>query len=164
MDIAKTRIISVLLNDVITTMFGNEIFLYGCNAGHLDYQGTNPASQFSQKVNGAPVLASDGTVYSHKKQKWMTLPLIWISDYMQYESRRNKVFNQFVEDAGSAERKNKGWFVYTWENGMLDISESYGKRLDVKGMISATSEEENSILKEMIIMMMKEKETCEVNA
>lgn len=143
----------------------DRLFLYGCNAGHLDYQGTNPASQFSQKVNGAPVLASDGTVYSHEKQKWMTFPLIWINDYMQYESRGNKVFNKLVEDAGSAERKNEGWFVYTWEEGRLNISESYGKRLDVKGMISATSEGKDSILKEMIIiMMMKEKQTCEINA
>lgn len=60
-------------------------------------------------------MASDGTVYSHEKQKWMILPLIWISDYMQYESRREEIFVQLVMDAGSAERKNEGWFVYTWE-------------------------------------------------
>lgn len=48
----------------------DRLFLYGCNAGHLDYQGTNPASQFSQKVNGAPVLASDGTVRSHENIEW----------------------------------------------------------------------------------------------
>lgn len=47
---------------------------------------------------------------------------------------------------------------------MLNISESRGKRLDVKEMISATSEGKDSILKEIIIMMMKEKQTCEVNA
>ncbi len=84
-------------------------------------------------------MASDGTVYSHEKQKWMILPLIWISDYMQYESRGDSVFNKFVKDVGSAERKNEGWFVYTWENGILNISNSYRKRLDVKGIISATS-------------------------
>ena len=142
----------------------DRLFLYGCNAGHLDYQGTNPASQFSQKVNGAPVLASDGTVYSHEKQKWMTLPLIWINNYMQYESRGEDIFVQLVKDAGSAERKNEGWFVYTWENGTLNVSNSYGKWLNVRGMISATSGEENAILKEMIIIMMKKSQTCEVNA
>lgn len=109
-------------------------------------------------------MASDGTVYSHEKQKWMILPLIWISDYMQYESRREEIFVQLVKDAGSAERKNEGWFVYTWENGTLNISNSYGKRLDVKGMISATSGGVYSILKDMIIILMKENQTCEVNA
>ena len=60
-------------------------------------------------------------------------------------------------------RDNEGWFVYTWKNGTLDVSNSYGKWLNVRGMILATSGEENVILKEMIIMM-KKSQTCEVNA
>lgn len=54
--------------------------------------------------------------------------------------------------------------MYTWENGTLNVSDSYGKRVNVQEMISATSGEENAILKEMIIIMMKKSQTCEVNA
>ena len=43
--------------------------------------------------HGASVLASDGTVYFHEKGE--------------------EIFVQLFKDAGSAERKNEGWFVYT---------------------------------------------------
>lgn len=83
---------------------------------------------------------------------------------MKYESRGDDTFNELVEEAGSAERENEGWFVYTWENGTLNVSNSYGKWLNVRGMISATSGGVNSIFKKKLILWAQEKQTCEVNA
>ena len=40
------------------------LILCGCNAGHTDYAENSIAAAFSEKVNGAPVMASDGTVYA----------------------------------------------------------------------------------------------------
>jgi len=43
----------------------DKLILFGCNAGHLDYQNTNPAASLTRKVNGGLVLASDGTVSNY---------------------------------------------------------------------------------------------------
>ncbi|GHU83866.1 hypothetical protein AGMMS50284_7930 [Clostridia bacterium] len=42
----------------------NNLIIYSCNAGYSDWADRNVESAFRGRVNGAPVLASDGTVYS----------------------------------------------------------------------------------------------------
>lgn len=65
-----------------------KLILYGCNEGHADYIGTNPASQFSAKVNGAPVLANDGIVYSSRNSlHFWSLGMIRIADIYNYYTR-----------------------------------------------------------------------------
>lgn len=79
---------------------------------------------------------------------------------MQYESRGEKHFKQWLVNGT---RDNEGWFVYTWENGTLNVSNSYGKWLNVRRMIFATSGEEKLILNEMIIMMKRVKHVKQVH-
>jgi RHS repeat-associated protein len=78
------------------------LVLYGCNAGNLDYWGTNPAQAFARKVNGAPVIASDGTVYGKNGAG-------------EYGSRNDNFF-QALSPSG---RDNRGWvmYQYTGQNG-----------------------------------------------
>ena len=105
------------------------LILYGCNAGHADYVGTNPASQFSMKTGGAPVVASDGTVYSHRPFKF----LFWYFGKMEYESRADDSFrNQLVD----GDRDNLGWLVYTYDGEEVNISESGEKRLTLRNLIN----------------------------
>lgn len=81
-----------------------ELVLYGCNAGHMDYQNTNPAAQFAQRVNGAQVLASDGTVYSSP------------SGRTDYASRADNTFKRYLQNG---RRDNMGWIEYRYENGQV---------------------------------------------
>ncbi|WP_026517854.1 DUF6531 domain-containing protein [Butyrivibrio sp. MC2021] len=79
------------------------LFLTGCNAGHNDYQQENVAAEFARKVNGAPVLASDGT-------GWHT--------NSTYESRGDEAFDSWCR---YGERDNDGWLVYYEEDGEVHV-------------------------------------------
>ena len=93
----------------------DQVILYGCNAGHIDYENENMANAFSHKVNDAPVMASDGTVYSNP-HGW------WKLDY-SYEPRNDSKpgpFNDFQDWAGAAGnegRDNEGWQIYQQVDG-----------------------------------------------
>ncbi|MBD5537829.1 MAG: hypothetical protein HDQ99_19695, partial [Lachnospiraceae bacterium] len=101
------------------------LILYGCNAGHADFVGTNPASVFSQKVNGAPVLASDGTVYSG----WTIFN--WTD--RNYSSRADKAFKKYVPNG--TKRKNNGWLIYQYADGNVSVSQSLGKKMSISVML-----------------------------
>ena len=92
----------------------NILVIYGCNAGNLDYADTNPASEFSKRVNGAPVLASDGTVYIFK---WWQDP-----DYNKRISR-----DDFIYKKSSGDRANKGWIIYQYTDGEVKITMEFGQ-------------------------------------
>lgn len=105
----------------------DSLSLYGCNAGHIDYQDTNPASQFAKKVHGAPVLASDGTVYS----SWNAFGLM----PMKYTSKNDKTFRTWRNGAApTSTRDNEGWVVYQYGNEQSYMSASAGKALSVSQM------------------------------
>lgn len=85
----------------------NELVLYGCNSGHMDYSGTNPAAEFAQRVDGAQVYASDGTVYSDSGS----------SDPHTYGSRND---DHFREQLINGDRDNLGWIEYRYVNGRIE--------------------------------------------
>ena len=75
---------------------------YGCDCGHEDYAGENIASALAKKVNGAPVLAADGTVSTSGNSA-----IAHGDDY----------FKKFLR---YGERDNDGWVVYYEdENGNI---------------------------------------------
>lgn len=81
-----------------------QLILYGCNAGHLDYQDENVANAFSQRVDGAPVLASDGSVSMRGADG-------------RYGSLDSPAFYDWVDLAGSGRTVNEGWHVYQQVDG-----------------------------------------------
>ena len=68
----------------------------GCNAGHLYYEECNLANAWAQIVNGAPVLASDGTVIAYEAD-------------MRHESQANDHFLELDENGRTT---NEGWLIY----------------------------------------------------
>lgn len=100
-----------------------QMILYGCNAGHADYSNSNPAAEFSKKVNGAPVLASDGTVYSG----FSFLNLF----KRNYKSEADKHFKDYLQDG---ERDNNGWMVYQYEDGKVNTTDIGDKKMNVTEM------------------------------
>ena len=98
------------------------LVLYGCNAGHEDYIGTNPASEFSKKVNGAPVLASDGTVIGH------------LSTKTKYESIADETFEDYLPDG--TERVNDGWIIYQYDDGNVSVSQGLGYEMTITEMLT----------------------------
>jgi len=106
------------------------LIIYGCNAGHFDYVGTNIASLFAEKVNGAPVLASDGTIISN----WTFFGLF----KRQYQSANDRHFQKWVADKAQ-ERENKGWIIYQKINSKLITSISQGKFLTTTQMFKILS-------------------------
>lgn len=103
------------------------LILYGCNVGNTDYVGTNPASVFSQKVNEAPVLASDGTVYSG----WTFFN--WTD--RKYDSRADDTFKDIVLNGMGIERDNDGWLIYQYTDGNVSVSQSLGKKMSISVML-----------------------------
>ena len=88
------------------------LLIYGCNAGHTDYKDNNVAAAFAKKVNGAPVLASDGTVYSWQNP----------DGSYSYESRNDKTFIKFRNKVDkNSTRDNQGWVVYQYTNGRISV-------------------------------------------
>ena len=98
-----------------------ELVLYGCNAGHMDYSQTNPAAQFAQRVNGAQVLASDGTVYSNSgSEKPHT-----------YTGKPDEHFKGYLRNG---DRDNVGWVEYRYENGRVTTNVVGKKQLYLREM------------------------------
>lgn len=111
---------------------GNVIIL-GCNAGHLDYKTNNVASHFAQKVNGALVIASDGTVDQRFRDNdafdFDKTPII--TPYGHYKSKDDDDFERQLQE----DRKNVGWIVYR-HNGThvtTRITGSKSKVLTISG-------------------------------
>lgn len=109
---------------------GNVVLL-GCNAGHLDYKSDNVASHFAQKVNGALVIASDGTVY-HRSGTTMSIGKngIKISTPNGYLASKND--RDFARELCYDEnRDNAGWIVYRYNGSAVTtrIADSGSKKL-----------------------------------
>lgn len=77
-----------------------------------------------KKINGAPVIASDGTVYSGRTFFNLTK--------RKYESKNDDVFKSYLING---KRKNKGWLLYQFENGKVQIDKKIGKKLSVTKML-----------------------------
>ena len=100
------------------------IFL-SCNVGHLDYctnEMTNIAAAFAQKLNGAPVIASDGTVGDwgeNEKNEHVDA----IENVTQYNnsSDPNDDFMKLNKSIGSNRTQNEGWLIYTASNSSINI-------------------------------------------
>lgn len=96
------------------------VLLYGCNAGHLDYKESNPAANFAAKAGNALLIASDGTVSMKDSDGF-------------YNLKADASFAYWTKH--SAERDNKGWIVYQ-DNGKkvtTRIADSGSKKLSVLG-------------------------------
>ncbi|WP_330373312.1 RHS repeat-associated core domain-containing protein [Lachnoclostridium phytofermentans] len=110
----------------------DNLILFGCNVGHLDYSTTNPAAYFSKIVNGGRVLASDGTVYSIGRRM-----LLW-GDYL-YKSLNDPSF--YSQTTGTRHKngnwipKHKGWVIYQYSNNKVTTSDSLGITLSIKQML-----------------------------
>lgn len=97
------------------------LILYGCNAGHMDYLTNNIAAEFSRKINGAPTLASDGTVYSH-----------WQNISYAYGSVNDRIFQSETRYSG---RDNNGWIIYQATDNIIKVFDSLGKALSTTQML-----------------------------
>lgn len=115
------------------------LILCGCNAGHTDYAENNVASAFSDKVNGAPVIASDGTVEANGDL------------FHPYTSIIDSYFTDGINSAMSSAPSgielvqywfhsvnNNGWVVY--QNGSLVPDYTLGKKLYIWEMIEKLRE------------------------
>ncbi len=104
----------------------DNLVLYGCNAGHLDYKYSNVAAVFSQKVNGGKVLASDGTVGYGSRE------ILWIFGKRVYTSKNDKTFKKYVN--GNL-RDNTGFIVYQYNQGNIVTSNGLGKSFTLEQML-----------------------------
>ena len=104
----------------------DELILYGCNAGHRDYADENIANAFSHRVNGAPVMASDGTVYGQHSDD-------------TYEPRNDDSFQRWAEQAGNGGRDNEGWQVYQQVDGRTVVTNTGIKRATIIAMMRLIS-------------------------
>lgn len=104
----------------------DELILYGCNAGHRDYADENIANAFSHKVNNAPVMASDGTVYGQHSDD-------------TYEPRNDNSFQRWAEQAGNGGRDNEGWQIYQQVDGRTVVTNTGIKRATVIAMMKLIS-------------------------
>jgi len=86
------------------------LILYGCNAGHYDHIGTNPASQFCDVVNGGYVLAADGAVAPG-------VSLFNITP-RRYYTVYSGGFERALVDGF---RLPYGWFIYYELNGDMEV-------------------------------------------
>lgn len=102
----------------------DQLILYGCNAGHRDYSGTNIASAFSQRTNGAPVMASDGTVYGMNSDG-------------TYNPRADDEFRYWAENAGNGDRSNEGWQIYQQVDGETVVTSTGLYSITVVQMLDA---------------------------
>lgn len=103
-----------------------KLVLYGCNAGHLNYKDDNPAAGFAKKVNGAPVLASDGTVSNGRPR------IFNIFGAYVYESKNDDAFKDQIP---KGTRDNKGWVTYKYKDDKITTSASLGKKLTLSQML-----------------------------
>lgn len=84
------------------------------------------ATVFAAKVNGAPVLVSDGTVYHAVGADYTS------KNDFEYRKWRRRVKWYSL-------RGNEGWMVYQQTENRLEISDSYGKDLFLSEMVSIGS-------------------------
>ena len=101
------------------------LILLGCNNGHKDSADSNIANAFAQKTNGAPVLASDGTV-----QSGLTF---FNQTKRSYSSKGDKHYKGYRPDG--SKRKNSGWVVYQEENGRVTTQDVNDKKMHVTDMV-----------------------------
>ena len=101
------------------------VILLGCNSGHTDYSDHNVAAELARKVDGAPVLASDGTVYSG-------LTFFNLTN-RSYTSKNDKHFRGY-RPAGS-KRDNEGWVVYQEKDGKVTNTSLNDKKMNVTDMV-----------------------------
>lgn len=87
----------------------DQLILYGCNAGHRDYEDTNIAEAFSHRTNNAPVMASDGTVYGMNSDE-------------TYTPTNDDEFQSWAQRAGNGGRDNMGWQIYQQVDGQTVIT------------------------------------------
>lgn len=103
----------------------DNLVLYGCNAGHADYSDDNVAASFSRKVNGAPVMASDGTVSPN-------LTFFNITK-RSYSSKGDKHYKDWLPE--NSKRKNNGWMIYQYENGQVNTEVLKDKKMNLTDMV-----------------------------
>lgn len=102
----------------------DQLILYGCNAGHRDYSDSNIANAFSQRTNGAPVMASDGTVSCRQGDG-------------AYASMGDEHFRQWAEYAGNGDRENEGWLIYQQVDGETVVTSTGLTRMTVQEMMDS---------------------------
>ena len=95
----------------------DNLILEGCNTGHLDHKNSNVASEFARKVNGAPVLAADGTVYYRLSGLFGLFGVVLPWTKAWYEPRQDKHFNEWRSPGSN--RRSEGWVVYRDNNGKI---------------------------------------------
>ena len=95
----------------------DNLILEGCNTGHLDHKNSNVASEFARKVNGAPVLAADGTVYYGLSGLFGLFGVVLPWTKAWYEPRQDEHFNEWRSPGSN--RRSKGWVVYRDSNGKI---------------------------------------------
>ena len=100
----------------------DQLILYGCNAGHRDYADENIANAFSHKVNNAPVMASDGTVYG---KNWDDT----------YTPTNDEEFQDWAEKAGNGGRDNEGWQIYQQVDGRTVVTNTGIKAATILTML-----------------------------
>lgn len=100
------------------------LILLGCNAGHEDYN-DNMADTFAGKTEGAPVMASDGTVYSGHTFFNLTK--------RSYSSKGDDTFTKLRGDR--SDRDNAGWVIYQEENGQVTTTEVNDEKMNVSDMV-----------------------------
>ncbi len=103
------------------------LIIIGCNAGHLDFDQTNPVATFCEKTNNAPVIANDGTTYLFSD---------WRAGlFSYYNSKHDKYFESLLIDENN-KRENKGFVLYYKDKttGTITTKELNTKRLNTYGL------------------------------
>lgn len=116
----------------------DNLILLGCNAGHNNHQDDNIASAFAKRVKGAPVIASDGTVYSG-------LTLFNLTD-KSYHSKGDHSFRKWRDKADPNDKRgNDGWMVYQEDNGNVTAKKVGDKKMTVSEMIEELNKHPKTI-------------------
>jgi len=119
--------------DCLSSKNVGSLILSACNAGHIDFIGTNPASKFAQKVNGAPVLASDGTMYKDFEGLFFRT--------MTYVTRKDEHFKEWSGAVRpNSTRDHLGWVIYQQVNGDLLVTNKQQKKLALIQMLKFIDE------------------------
>ena len=121
--------------------FIENVVLLGCNAGHLDYIGDNPASYFAEKINGK-VMASDGTMYSDTDKRYGADYIGKYPGHQYWDSVNDSGFKLWIVKSPSffhhpylTLRDNAGFVIYQKVNGSIQTTLTGYKRLSVCEML-----------------------------
>lgn len=90
----------------------DKLVLLGCNVGSIGTSETNIASQFARKIYGSPVVASDGTVNNGTRELNL--------GFVPFKFQSN----------------GSGWYVYTYHNKEIKVSNSKGNVLTTEQLLS----------------------------